>query len=150
MFHNVLSSNFSNAEEPRSTMPVVTGLYCLWYVTLIGLDSAPTAISAVLSFAVIACCSVSYSTNAIPFLPGTLRISLNPSKRSKIAVSASVSTSLGRFCTNRILFGGRYSAGITAAPEGLAGRAFAGSPPEGWAAFFWVSTASRACLRSKE
>lgn len=64
------------------------------------------------------------------------------------------------FCTNRILFGGRYSSGMTApAPPvdfrpapltALAGLAAAGSEtaPAGRLSFFCASCASRACFLS--
>jgi len=48
--------------------------YCLWKVTLIAFS--PNVIPVVASFAVIAPSSSSYSTNAIPIRPGTVRTSL--------------------------------------------------------------------------
>lgn len=78
-------------------------------------EPSPKAIPAVFSLALIAPVSVSYSMKAIPLRPGTRRTSLNFSKRPKIAVRASMSYSSGRFWTKRILFGGKYSSGITAA-----------------------------------
>ena len=80
---------------------------------------SPSAMPAVFSFALIAPVSASYSMNAIPLLPGTNRTSLKPSNLPKIAVRASISYSSGKFCTKRILFGGRYSSGITAAVPAL-------------------------------
>src|SRR5271169_4573108 len=71
---------------------------------------------AVFSLALIAPVSASYSMKAMPLLPGTRRTSRKPSYLSKIAVRASMSYSSGRFWTNRILFGGRYSSGTTADP----------------------------------
>jgi hypothetical protein len=81
--------------------------------------SAPSAMPAVFSLALIAPASLSYSTKAIPLLPGTKRTSLKPSKRSNIVLRALMSYSSGRFWTKRILLGGKYSSGITAPPEGL-------------------------------
>lgn len=89
-------------------------LYCLWYVTLITWLPSPSVMPAVFSLALIAPVSASYSTKAIPLLPGTSRTSRKPSNLPKIAVRASISYSSGRFCTKSILFGGRYSSGTTA------------------------------------
>ena len=84
-------------------------------MTLIGVPSS--TIPAVPSFALIAPVSLSYSTNAIPFLPGTSLTSLKPSNLAKIP---SISTpASGKPCTNRILLGGRYSSGMTGAAEAL-------------------------------
>lgn len=70
---------------------------------------SPKLIPAVFSFAVMAPCSVSYSTKAMPRRPGTSLISRNPSNRPKMIVKASISYSSGKFWTKRILLGGRYS-----------------------------------------
>jgi len=80
---------------------------------------SPSVMPAVFSLALMAPVSASYSMKAIPLLPGTKRTSRKPSNRPKMAVKASISYSSGRFCTNRILFGGRYSSGTTAAPDGF-------------------------------
>lgn len=111
--------------------------YCRWYVTLMVLS--PKVIPAIFSFAVIAPCSASYSTKAIPPRPGTVLTSRNPSKRPNTVDRASTSYSSGTFCRKRILFGGRYSSGTTAdvatlvdlSPDGLAallGLPSAGAP----------------------
>lgn len=108
--------------------------YCLWYVTLMLLPPL-SCIPAVLSLALMAPASFSYSTNAIPRRPGTRRTSRKPSKRPKTLVRASTSQSSGMFWTKRILFGGRYSSGTTAAAAGPVGlrpaplAVFAGRPP---------------------
>jgi hypothetical protein len=96
--------------------------YCRWYVTFIGLPSAPIGMFAVASFAVIANCSFSNSANATD-LTETRRTSLKPSKRSNMVVRSSSSTSRGMFCKNRVLFGRTYSSGTTAAPV-FAARGF--------------------------
>lgn len=93
--------------------------YCLWYVTLMTWLPSPKANPAVFSFALIAPVSLSYSTNAIPLLPGTNLTSLKPSYLPNIIVNESTSYSSGRFWTKIILFGGRYSSGITAAEAGF-------------------------------
>lgn len=113
----------------------------------------------VASLALIAPDSVSYSTNAIPFLPGTNLASVNPSNRPNTLVSVSWSMLSGRSRKNRILFGGRYSSGMTVAAAPLvglrpaplvvlAGRVVSGAAPAGRLSFFWASRASWACLRS--
>jgi hypothetical protein len=96
--------------------------YCRWYVTFIGLPSAPIGVFAVASFAVIANCSFSNSAKATD-LTETKRTSLKPSKRSNMVVRSSSSTSRGMFCRKRVLFGRTYSSGTTAAPV-FAGRGF--------------------------
>lgn len=118
-------------------------------------------ILSVLPFAAMAPASVSYSTKAIPVRPGTMRTSRKPSYGLKIAVRASLSKSSGRFWTNRVLLGGRYSSGITAeAPEPVAlrpaPRAFfvgrvlpsAGAPGKGRLRRFCSSAISRAFFLS--
>ncbi len=121
----------------KITRPDYFCFYCLWYVTLRFLS--PRVMPAVLSLAATAPCSASYSTNAMPRRPGTTRTSRKPSKRAKMPVSASTSYSSATFCKKRILLGGRYSSGMTAAcatdvdlrPEGLAildGRPSAAAP----------------------
>lgn len=132
--------------------------YCLWYVTRIGLLASPIGIPDVFSLALIAPDSVSYSTKAIPFRPGTNLASMNPSKRENTPVSVSWSILSGRSRKNRILFGGRYSSGITAGAAPVVGLrpaplfVFAGRAASavgaGRLSFFWVSSASWACLRS--
>lgn len=132
--------------------------YCLWYVTRIALPASPIGIPDVFSLALIAPDSVSYSTKAIPFLPGTNLASMNPSKRENTPVSVSWSILSGRSRKNRILFGGRYSSGMTVAAAPvvglrpaplvvLAGRTVSAAGA-GRLSFFWVSSASWACLRS--
>jgi hypothetical protein len=96
--------------------------YCRWYVTFIGLPSAPIGVLAVASFAVIANCSFSNSAKATD-LTDTRRTSLKPSKRSKIVVRSSSSTSRGIFWRKSVLFGRTYSSGTTAAPV-FAARGF--------------------------
>lgn len=117
----------------------------------------------VASFALIAPDSFSYSTNAMPFLPGTIRISLKPGNLPNIALKPSASYVSGSSLKNRILFGGKYSSGTTGAaavPVGLSPVPFcafvgreSGPPavpaaPAGRFSFFWASRASCACLRS--
>jgi hypothetical protein len=126
-----------------------------------GLPLSPMGIPDVASFALIAPASFSYSTKAIPFLPGTNRTSLNPSKRPKTILRLSESAVSGNSRKNRILFGGRYSSGMTGAaavledlrpiPRAvLAGRTFSAGPgaPAGRLSFFCASRASWACFRS--
>lgn len=133
--------------------------YDLWKVTLIGCCVCPSGAFAMRSFALIAPASDSYSTNAIPDLPGTRRTSLNPSNPLNTLDKTSTSASSGTFCKNRILFGGRYSSGITAAappvdlrpaPLVLIGRAASGggTTPAARLRFFCASCASIACFRS--
>jgi hypothetical protein len=81
--------------------------------------ASPSVIPAVFSFALMAPVSDSYSTNAMPLRPGTSRTSLNPSNLPNMDDNASISYSSGRFWTKRILLGGRYSSGTTAAPAGF-------------------------------
>lgn len=130
--------------------------YCLWYVTLMFLPPF-SCMPAVLSLALIAPASFSYSTNAIPRRPGTRRTSRKPSKRPKTLVRASTSVSSGRFWTKRILFGGRYSSGTTAAAAGPVGLrpaplcVFAGRPdgsPPGAGRLSRCCSASRAFFLS--
>ena len=134
--------------------------HCLWYTTFIGLLSSPRFIPAVLSFALIAPASASYSTKPMPLRPGTKRTSLKPSNLPKMAVRPSTPYSSGKFCTNKILLGGRYSSGMTAPAAGfedlspaplaaLTGRATLGSTPAaGRLSCFANSTASAACFLS--
>ena len=130
--------------------------HCRWYVTKIRFS--PIGIPDAASLALIAPDSFSYSIKAIPLRPGTNLTSLNPSKRPKTAVRLSWSTSSGRFRKNRILFGGKYSSGMTVAAAPAVGlrpaplAAFAGravsTAPDGRLRLFWASRASWACLRS--
>ena len=118
---------------------------------------SPRLMPAVFSFAAIAPCSASYSTNARPRRPGTNLTSRKPSKRPKTVVSSSTPYSSGIFCRKRILFGGRYSSGMTAAaavlvdlsPDGF--EAFAGRPSAAAAAprlsWFSASTALRLSVK---
>ena len=123
--------------------------------------SSPSTIPAVLSLALIAPASASYSTKAMPFLPGTSRTSLKPSKRPKMAVRLSTSYSSGKFWRNRILLGGKYSSGTTAPAAGFEDlrpaprEALIGRPPvsgafaaAGRLSFFCASAASCACFLS--
>lgn len=130
-------------------------------MTRMGLPASPMGIPDVASFALIAPVSFSYSTNAIPFRPGTIRTSLKPSKRPKMAVRLSWSALSGRSRKNRILFGGRYSSGMTGAAAAwvdlrpapfaaFAGRLASTAPAAaaGRLSFFCASWASWACLLS--
>ena len=54
----------------------------------------------------------------MPRRPGTSLISRNPSNLPNIAPKASTSYSSGIFCKNKILFGGKYSSGITCEAAG--------------------------------
>lgn len=153
--------SFPNAKKKREQYFHGLGAHhCLWNVTRMGLPCSPIAIPDVASLALIAPASVSYSMKAIPARPGTVRTSWNPSKRPKTASRPSWVTSAASSRTKRILFGGRYSSGMTAAaaPElGLrpaplvvfAGRA-ASIGTAGRLSFFWASRASWACFRSVE
>ena len=127
-----------------------------------GFPSSPRGLPAVLSLALIAPASASYSTNAMFFLPGTALTSRKPSNLAKIAESVSTVTSSDIFCTKRILFGGKYSSGMTApaaaldglrpAPRAvLTGRVVLDSgPAAGRFSFFCNSAASAACFLSND
>ena len=126
-----------------------------------GLPSGPSAIPAVRSLALIAPTSASYSTNAIPLRPGTVRTSRKPSNAPKMFCRCSLSTSSGKFCKKRILFGGRYSSGITAPAAGLddlspaprvdlMGRAASAAETSAGRFFCSATAASLACFRSEE
>lgn len=123
-----------------------------------GLFWSPMAIPEVASLALMAPASVSYSTNAIPLRPGTSLTSWKPSKRPKTSDRPSWLASSGRSRRNKILLGGRYSSGTTAAVAPvvglrpapfvvLAGRALSAGAA-GRLSFFWASRASWACFRS--
>lgn len=128
-----------------------------WKVTRIWLS--PNVVPAVISLALMAPFSSSYSTNAIPLRPGTRRTSLKPGYCEKSAVSSSGPMLSATWRTNRILFGGKYSSGTTppaAPPAGLrpapraaltAGCAASGTAGAGRLRFF-SSAAAMACLRS--
>lgn len=112
------------------------------------------------SFARVADCSVSNSTNAIPLRVGTRRTSLNPGNLNS-SVIWSMSYSLGNCRINRVLFGCKYSSGTT--PGAFPADALrplpravlsAGSPsrgsPSGAGRFLSSSASSSAFFRSTD
>jgi len=117
-----------------------------------GLAVIPHRHSDVASFALIAPASFFIFDESNPLPPGTNRTSLNPSKRPKTILRLSESAVSGNSRKNRILFGGRYSSGMTGAaavledlrpiPRAvLAGRTFSAGPgaPAGRLSFFCAS-----------
>jgi hypothetical protein len=132
-YHNLIKST---RENPYAI------IYCRWYVTFMGLPSAPIGVLAVASLAAIANCSFSNSAKATD-LTDTRRTSLKPSKRSKMVVRSSSSTSRGMFWRKSVLFGRTYSSGTTAAPV-FAARGFSAAAAGLAAAFL----SSSACLIS--
>lgn len=159
MKHQFIRPTHRNIDMTLQTPEqIIHRTHCLWKVTRIGFPASPMAIPAVASLALIAPDSFSYSTKAMPFRPGTVLTSRNPSKRLNTADRFSWSAVSGSSRRKRILFGGRYSSGMTAAAAPAVGlrpaplAVFAGrapsATPAGRLSFFWASRASWACLRS--